>query len=214
MAPRGQIEGHPFVFSPLHHAGLTHFLLCGLWPVLGRDGCLPAGRGQERSLSPCSFSGSALQPELALSQLQPPPPSRPLPPACLPVLPPLGDSLMTIIRVCVLRGSGEGLLPAESASQPPSPLGGQQPVAAPEAEDLGGAGQEPLSPPPLFPFPPQACSELCSNYKWFDNFRPTPVIKNKEEDRQHCLLTTPLIGGVNFNGVPWRRGFQKGGGSC
>lgn len=101
----------------------------------------------------------------------------------------------------------------ESASQPPSPLVGQRPVTAPEAEDRGGVRQEPLSPSPLLPSSLQACSELCSNYKWFDNFRLGPVIKNKEEDRQHCLLTTPLIGGVNFNGVPWRREFQNGG-SC
>ena len=53
----------------------------------------------------------------------------------------------------------------------------------------------------FFSSPLQAsCSELCSNYKWFDNFRPGPVIKNKEKDKQHCVQMMPLIGGVNFNG--------------
>ena len=98
--------------------------------------------------------------------------------------------------------------------QPLPPLVGQQPVTAREAEgplgpgpeDWGwGAGQGASvfsTPSSLLQSRPPA-HRLCSNYKWFDNFRPGPAIKNKEEDRQHCLLTMPLIGGVNSNGLSW-----------
>ena len=66
-----------------------------------------------------------------------------------------------------------------------------------------GQGTPVFSTPSSLPQSRLPAHKLCSNYTWFDNFRPGPAIKNKEEDRQRCLLTMPLIGGVNFNGPNW-----------
>lgn len=67
----------------------------------------------------------------------------------------------------------------------------------------GWQGAPVFSTPSSLPQSWPPAHKLCSNYKWFDNFRPGPAIKNKEEDKQHCLVTMPLIGGVNFNGPSW-----------
>lgn len=91
------------------------------------------------------------------------------------------------------EGTARAVLP-----QPPSPLVGMQPVTASEADEPGARpralrrcwARAPVFTPSLPCFsclrPP---AEFCSNYKWFDNFRQGPVIKNKEEDNHHCLLT-------------------------
>ena len=174
---------------------------------LGEIGASPGGRREPHP--PLLLQGSLLQPKLSYLTLPLPPTfwATGVPSTHLPIA--QTDSLMTIVRVCNER---EG---AASGEEPPtSHISREQPVTAREAEgapgpgpaDWGwGAGQGAS----VFPTPSSRLQSrtpahrLCSNYKWFDNFRPGPAIKNKEEDRQHCLLRTPLIGGVNFNGLSW-----------
>lgn len=109
-----------------------------------------------------------------------------------------------------MRGEGA----ANGECPPTSHISREQPVTAREAEGALGPGPEDwgwgagqgasvFSTPSSLLQSRTPAHRLCSNYKWFDNFRPGPAIKNKEEDRQHCLLRTPLIGGVNFNGLSW-----------